>query len=427
MLALMILLILYTHFKNKESYLITKTTKMKSNLKYFALAIATLVIGLSSCSKDDPKQGPIEEGTKSITLKISNTPTTRAEGTTQVEESVKFTSGHLYFTTSSGVIVKHFTMTDATTAGANINITAVTGATGSELKNIPFDATKVYVVGNIAIPPIITLNTTNISAVKEISLTVESQVEVVAGNVVNLYGEGDILGTDPTYTAAVKIAPTVARIELADITSTGSVITGFVVEGIFIDNYYAKAHVVETLQGEIVSNNDNATAIHFSEAVGTKYLLDLKPSIYDWFPEGAGALKDGIIASAKIAKPITASKIWGYNVFATKAGALASVPRIIIRFSSVSTTTESGVTFTGPQFITIKGFVKGANSVTQTGEPDITEGNSIPTIKSGHVYNIGAGVLTFDESNLTPLPNMKTKDVTVTIPKWVVVPVKPVL
>lgn len=393
MLALMILLILYTHFKNKESYLITKTTKMKSNLKYFALAIATLVIGLSSCSKNDPTPGGKEEGTKSVFIKISNAPSTRAEVTAQGSASVTFTTGNLFFTDASGNIIKHFSIG----ASKDIEMAAIVGI-GKLVEGLPNSVTQVYVVGNTTVP-----TTGNISVVKAQVLLVESQGTI--GNV-NLYGEATAL-TAPVapatfYTAAITLAPTVARIELTDITASG-LISGYKVSGIYVDNFYSEAAVNESVVvGNLLTPTTLDTDYPVADAdVTTKYSLLRKSYVYDPYTTA-------ITADAKLAKPSTG--VWGYNVFATKSGSV--VPRIIIRLSNV--TASGGITYDVDQFITVRGF---------------NSGSLLEAIKSGHVYNIATGALVFDESNLSPTPNTELLDVkvTITLASWVPVAVTPIL
>lgn len=366
---------------------------MKKQFKYFTLAIvALLMVGASSCSKDDVIDNGDGSGkeTKSVFLKISNGPSTRAEVPTQTAEPVAFNSGHLYFTSDDGTILRYHSIGD----GEDFTVAELTA--GKNITNLPSTVTQVYVVGNTNVTA-----ATNISIVKAQTLEVQSQGTI--GNV-NLYGEQKtFVGASPTFTAAVTLAPTVARIELKDITAKPeSRITSFKVAGIFIDNYYADATVYETL-GTLVDNSE-LLAADFTDK-STNYPKKLNPSIYDWGTWASAA-------STKKANPTNADNVWGYNVFATRGEAtpiVSVVPRIIIRLTDIET--SGGISFPSPQFITIKGF------------------KEVSAIKSGHVYTIGAGALMFDETNLTPNPNDKpiSVEVTVTLAKWVPVEVTPVL
>lgn len=371
---------------------------MKSNLKYVFLMAAALVLGFSSCSNDEA--GSVDNGTpKSLYLKITNGPATYAEGATVANgTSITFTSGVLYFTDASGVIKKYYTITSNATDAANIDMSVLTGA-GETITGLPGDVAAVYVVGNTSGLP----TTGNISAVKAYTIGVASQGTITN---VNLYGEQTTLaynaGTD-TYTCTVNLAPTVARIELTNI-KAGGVITGFDVAGIFVDNYYSQAAVAGTV-GTPVDNG--AVVANFGDNAGT-YLTALKTFVYDWYSTPMAATGSPLVAA-----PATAGQVWGYNLFATAAG--SAVPRIIIRLTNITTTSGSGISYTDDQFITIKGLKDGATSLT--------------TIKAGEVYNIAAGAFVFDETNLTPTPNLSTIDVTVTVTltQWTAVDVTPEL
>lgn len=231
-------------------------------------------------------------------------------------------------------------------------------------------------------------------------LNVASQVEVTAGNIVNLYGETTTLtqvGETNTYNAKVNIAPTVARIELTDIKAAGRV-TSFKVAGIFVDNYYATAQVDGTISSTLIDNGTVAT--DFVGGSG-KYPTTLNFSIYDWYTGGLASVEN-------VAKPT--KTVWGYNLFA-KTDDSNDFPRIIIRLSDI--VTSGGASFADPQFITIKGF-NDASAV-------------LTTIKPGNVYTIASAGFKFDETNLTPLPNMETKAVSVdvTVSSWVNIPITP--
>lgn len=355
---------------------------MKKNFNCFTLAIvALLIVGFASCSNDDEPAVDNPAETISVFLKISNVPSTRAEVPTQTAEPVVFNSGHLYFTDGANIIRYYSIGPDV---GADFTVADLTG--GKNITNLPSTVTHAHVVGNTAVDP-----ATTISGVKAQVLLVESQGTI---SNVNLYGESTIA----TNAVTVKISPTVARIELTDMTATGR-ITGFEVEGIFIDNYFSQAVI-----GGSVDNANlvpiSTTAADYMES--TKYPATLNPSIYDWYDTPL------VADSSQVAKPSVATNVWGYNVFANNS----AVPRIVIRLKNIVAT--GGLSFTNPQFITIKGFNDGA---------------ILSAIQSGHVYTIAAGGLEFDETNLTPKPNdiPVSVNVTVTVASWVVVPVTPIL
>ena len=371
---------------------------MKTRFKYLALMATALLVGFSSCSNDEDGGKPDSGTPISLFLKISSdAPASYAEGAVQGAAPVTFTSGNLYFTDGFGNIKQHYTITTGATTTTNISMSALTGA-GETIQNLPGDVSAVYVVGNTSGLP----TSGNISTVKAAALQVQTQGTITN---VNLYGEVTTLtstGTD-TYTCTVNLAPTVARIELTNIKASG-VITGFKVAGIFVDNYYSQAAVNGTVAAGNLVNNGAVVAAFDDNS--TQYPTALKPSIYDWYttPLAASSLP-------ATATTVTGS-VWGYNVFATAAG--SAVPRIVIRLTDITATAGSGINYSTDQFITITGFKKA--------------GTSLTAIKAGEVYNIGAG-LTFDETDLTPTPNMATIDVEVkvTLASWLPVTVTPEL
>lgn len=390
---------------------------MKTKFKYVTLMAAALLVGFTSCSNDEEKGGTDNSAPKNMLLKITQSaPSTYGEGGSQAAGQITFSTGDLYFTDAAGVIKKHYTISSTPTSATNINMTALTGATGETITNLSGDVKSVYVVGNT--PSTVTLPTSgNISAVKAVALAVQTQATV---SNVSLYGVGTLPATPTTpgtpgvsndlYAVSLTLNPTVARIELTDIKATGTAITGFEVAGIFVDKYYSQADV----SGAVVAGNmkDNtgivgATAIAaaFKDA-SPQYPATLKPSIYDWYSPALASVSNE-------AKPSTAGNVWGYNVFATTAG--SAVPRILIRLTNITTTTASGITFTDDQFIVIKGF-KDA-------------GTPLATIEAGKVYKIAASGLQFDETILTPDPNAAAIDVEVkvSVASWVPVAVTPQL
>lgn len=370
---------------------------MKTKFKYLTLMAAALLVGFSSCSNDN--EADIDNGpAKSVFLKITNedAPATYAETPVQGATTVGFSSGDLYFVNASGVILKHYTISNAATSATNISLTDIQA--GQAIENLSAAVAAVYVVGNTPSLP----TSGNISVVKAKAIAVASQATI---GTVNLYGTSTLTApVEPAtyHTCTVALKPTVARIELTDI-KAGGVITGFKVDGVFVDNYYSQA----TADGSVVAGDlkYNGTASAAFTNNSTAYPETLTPAIYDWY--GTALQSDANVVA------LADSKVWGYNLFATEAG--STVPRIVIRLKNITTIEASGVTFSDPQFITIQGFKSGDTSLTG--------------IKAGEVYNIAAGALVFDETVLTPTPNLSTIDVNVkvTLVTWVPKSVTPEL
>lgn len=366
---------------------------MKTNLKYSTLAATILLTVFASCTKENPEIKP-EEKPKSLFLKIDNGITPHSEsGATSSGTKVGLSSGNIYFVNASGTIVKHYTLSSGKTEGININLKEIEG--GTTIENLPGSITNVHVTGNTPDLPA----SGNISAVKAAIIQIQTQKDI---ELVNLYGHNTLIppvAPATNYTCIIDLNPTLARIELADITAKGA-ITGFEVEGIFIDNYYNTASVDGTIdETNLKSNGSDATIFNNETAA---YPIGLKNAIYDFY-------NPALTATDKVVKPKESNHVWGYNLFASEEG--STVPRIIIRLKNI--TTNNGTTIANPQFITVKGFVNGDAA--------------LKGIRSGEIYSIAAGSLSFDETQLTPVPNQNTIDVNVTInlAKWKVVNVTP--
>lgn len=371
---------------------------MKTKISYLTLSILALLMSFNGCSNSDDTED-VDKQPKSVFLKLGKSSSSLRSVSTPVGDgdNVVLQSGNLYFVNSSGAILKHYTLTSTAASATNINIT--NAESGALITNLPGNTFAVYVVGNTSGLP----SSGNISAVKEYLLQIASQDDIED---VNLYGTNTLTAPvlpNTFYTSEIDLNPTVARIELTDITASG-VITGFKVDGIFIDNYYKQAVVDGSVDiADFVENG--AFAAPFSDE-STQYPAGLKPALYDFYDPALSAV-------SKVAKPAGTGTIWSYNLFASSAG--STIPRIIIRLSDIQTNDLS--TYTSPQFVTIKGFKA------------VSGGASLTSIKSGEIYNIAAGALTFKETDLSSIPNLSPIDVevTVSLATWTVVGVTPEL
>lgn len=368
------------------------------NFKYAFLMAAAIVLGFSSCSNDE--DGGItgdNSKPKSVFLKIEQGPATYSESSVVGDQTeVNFSSGELFFTNGAGEILKHYTISSADTDAGNISMTDV--KSGVSLKNLPGAISNVHVVGNV--PSGVTLaKTGNISVVKNTVLGVAEQSDI---NKVNLYGTSALVDKGTTsseknneYTATINLAPTVARIELTEITGGGD-IQSFKVAGVFTDNFYKEASMEgKTAAAALIDNGADADIFKIPSTV---YDVFANNTIYDWYTTG-------LLAVNKVAKP--GSGVWSYNVFAETTG--TAVPRIVIRLENVVTTQGDQ----GTQFITIKGMKD--------------DSGKLATIEAGKVYSISAGKLLFDETDIAEKPNQNLIDVEVkvTLATWKVVDITP--
>lgn len=365
---------------------------MKKNFKLFAMMAVALLTGLSSCSNNDMDE-VVTGDSKSVFIKLTNeTPASRAASDAQGETEIVLKKGTVYFANAIGIIKKQATF------GDNGEVSLAQIKAGHKFENIDGSVSKVYVVGNTDVTA-----TGNIAAVKAQALDLASQKNIAN---VNLWGESGLTLVTPAagavravYQATVNLSATVARVELTDITATGDVITGFTVDAIFVDDYF-QASNIEGVPSRMKDRAQDNTKYVAGKGFYTPELLSI---IYDKLDRKS---------DNNVVKTQSDKDVWAYNIFAPKSDK-GYTPRLIIRLKDIETATDAA-TISSPQFITVKGFL---------------ENEARADINAGKVYNIAAGQLVFDETTLTPEPNTEAIDVivTVTVPTWKVVPVKPEL
>jgi hypothetical protein len=254
-----------------------------------------LVMTLTCCSTEDS----IEFGTKYVSIKIStNKPATYGEVSPQDYTMAAFNSGDIYFTNEAGVIIKHYTIKEEANSETNIRMSDITGLGGILLDSIPDVITKIFVIGNT--PDLATEG--NIADIIDKALDLSTQIDI---NDINLYGDGTLTlkagGKFNEYTCNIQLMPSIARVNITDIMCDGD-ITGFSVEGIFIDYYYNAASVNGNISSENFINN-NAIPDIFSYDT-EEYPLSTKGITHDIY-------NPKLISVDRTVK-LADSKLWGY-------------------------------------------------------------------------------------------------------------------
>ena len=158
--------------------------------------------------------------------------------------------------------------------------------------------------------------------------------------------------------------------------------------------------------------------------VGTKVQYGATPAAYAqgqglYTPANAGKLFDqSAVAATGIPKeviPPTAGQRWAYQVVPNGNSTDANEQlQLVFKLSNLAAKAGSSVNFgTGDQFITVRGFKDGSGNIVE--------------LEKGKIYTISKADFTFDESNLSTIPNTSAVSVwlKVTVKAWTVVPVKP--
>jgi hypothetical protein len=244
---------------------------------------------------------------------------------------------------------------------------------------------------------------------------------------INIYGSAELGNRNSdVMTAAVTIAPTVARFEITDI-SLGTGLTSFKVVGVFMDQFYKSA----AIDGKNRTDRklSSSTAANYADNAVGYYPTADKTVTYDYGSWEVAADKTHPNAENTVTTG-TGGKVWGYYAFAqpytasynhnSNTATNAEPPTFVLKITNVTpsngtlATAYSGKTF----FVTIKGF-----KYESSGTKDVH------TISAGYVYATSEDGLAIDLSDLKSEPYIEPKaaDITVTPITWGQVATSPVL
>jgi hypothetical protein len=374
-----------------------------------------------------------------IRLHYDGSADTRAQGPIIADQTqLEMGPGHIFFTDAAGRIVHHVGIVDGevgvpyTGAGSEGVSLADLRENGEVIEQVSLSARKCVIVSRDALGGIAegsgftgNLEGTNISEVKEAMADV-SDMNITTGDdagsvaTVPLFGEGDIVPASGTengkdYNAAVSVTmnSVASRVQIRQISAATTpteideessrtmTITGFTVEGIYINNYYEQMalgaqRVSEgdpVHNGTGVANYVSTSGIYF-QSTGTGYNL----------ADAVGAGDDGNVVALS-----GDGRGWVYNLFPTPVSNASAVPHIVIRLSSVtvvdSSAPDTPVTY-NDQFLTI-GSIRDAASKAE-----------IVQFDRNYLYTLGN--IEFSFANLSSIPEAQSIDVlvSVTMMKW---------
>ena len=440
--------------------------------KSLFLVAAVALFGFSSCLDGDVTTGNVyHDG--NVRFQLSLPPTTLTVGPAQAGEPVTILRGTVFFTTATGVIHHYFTFYPNNTPDVLFTMSDIAG--GLTFENIARGASRVHFVGNTPITETIVLAYTNISTVLNRQLNVVTQGGTAAVHngqqVVNVYGVAPILPGSPNATANIQIAPTVARVELHNITGDHT-IAGFTVEGIFMDRFFPQGYIGGrpidrttlitrsrplTAPVHQVFNWPGGGDIPFTEAMHGP-IFDWRPAVNAWRAANVGddlglTNHEGNPFPGQYLQGISPGDnvVWGYNMFAhydvdAHDNVVGSqFPLVIIRMSNVTIRqrvedaagnligyriinhpehyNEEGTVRTHPYlFVTIRGFIP----VGQTAALSETNG-FLP--RRVHQIGLHDDIGWFSRDNVTREPYELPVDVEVTIEpmRWVPIEGRPVV
>lgn len=409
-----------------------------------AVILAGAAVAFTGCAKDGGHdKGTEANGDNSIHMRIALPNSTRAVGEHVTNNALSVKPGFIYFT-AGNIIKKVVKMQAADATNSNeVKIADLTSSNGATITGVPASVDKCHIFANIPAGTQtamagITVGS-DISAVKNLSMDVTAMYDTAENGVANVpqWGAGDVTKVNPgadneSFTTTVQLHAIGARLQVAKISSANIAgtpekdITSFVVEGIFVNNYYPTMHTDCTFDGITIANN-GSSANDYDTAAGKAYET-LGGALAD-VAFTTGLRPAGTVAApAQITLPdgSTANRVWGYNVWPTDnvwtptGAAKETLPHIVIRLNDIevnggqANAANGGYTITEPRFLTVKGLKEANDAV-------------ITAIKNGTAYTFTDIVFTFD--NITTVPEEATINGIVKVEPiaWTEVPVKPEL
>lgn len=343
------------------------------------ILLAATAFALFSCEngKDDELSEP---KTKNVVVQFAPTVLTRAtEGAVTSGAKATISNYTIFFLDAAGNVVK------GTKSGTSSPVDAVACTDVGET------AVSVYVVANASgVAGLdlsgITVGSSTLVDIKKKVAEVSTQATITSVVLANSAktDNGKIEVTNSagtvTYAAAVEVAPVICRLEIGKIEGTGD-ITGFKLEGIYIDGHAVKFNI-----GGGYDKTVNDASTHTKDGI---YSIGVDNSLLTGYPNNfcdVAQISATGSSDTWTAAP-SSSKVWAYQLAAD-----APMPKIIVKLSGVN-----GVT--GDKYVTVNSYKANGSVYTKL----------LPST----VYKIEK--ISFEVKNTAEVPNATEKEVSVTV------------
>lgn len=356
--------------------------------------VALVALGAVACEKSD--KGIDDQSPKSVTINLANVQAgSRSEGKPlTTNDQVVLTRFQVFFTDGTTLYLGKKANGDEAdhyfaTAQGNLN--------PETFHFLPANVNKVIVVGNINEIDV-TDGVTKVEVLeKELAIETQQEGQIDA---LSLYGEKGLTKQDTDgeghalYTAEVKVAPRIARIEIANFTcnfaeaEADRQYKAFTIDHVALNNYYTKATLSTTAAQTLESTGINTGSVEpFFEGLEDGWNNDKFPTplelTWDANKKAVGA----------------ADEVLAYNFFPGE-----EKPQIVVRMTGTKNEENADPV---PTFLATL---------------NLKDANNTPIAKfvAGTIYQID---FVFNESD--PDQTEKCIDVTVTPVNWSVVAVTP--
>ncbi|MCD8179309.1 MAG: hypothetical protein LUE98_18670 [Tannerellaceae bacterium] len=394
---------------------------MKIRMIFSALCLAVL---LGACSDKETDTTPEGNSRKAIYLKLSNGSGTKADEPTATGTSAPLLSAIIYFLDGSTNPV----VEEVRTVGTDADITMAELEAGHEFMDIPSTVTQVYIVGNYnssnmngAAANFPISRGTLFSQVQAVTLQIEQVAYprladgTTAGQLLTVMdgrdfvqnygsvpegwsGEEDLTATD--MYADVTVAPLNARIEIVQITYTGTSYRSFTLEGIYINNYF------DTMPVSLDPMTDASYAPVNNGSDQTKYDVNSANFAYTNFSTLYDNPDIPVTVTGGTASITPANGVWAYHVF----GSSSPVPHIILKLTNL--VNSDGDSVEGARYVTVTGYIE--------------NGVEIGTFERNVIYKLAN--LAFTDADVSPVPEPEDVNlwVHVQVAPWETINVTPV-
>jgi len=362
--------------------------KTSMNLKRMSLSVLASAMLLTACNKESDNISQTGEETNvSVRMTTGANPESRAQGVGVADNTpLSFLNGYIYFVDGSQITNRVQIITSGTPDNeTTVHYDDLIDGSGATLKNIKSNATHVHFIGNV--PASVTLPASgNMTAVWSQMAGIQTQADATGGVVnASLYGTGTVdppsgLPTDPKEVQFNAYA-VVSRIQIPFLEINNdpeNVVTGFQLDGIFINNFHHSAPLNGVAPASsLITYSDNSNWAPDGETYYGTSPVNYTGVTFDFAASGGLGGFDAIDTEKYYPDPADHNELWAYNLFAG-----GSAPRVILKLSNI--TTSDGSTFSNPQYITIKGINNGSTLTTLTGGMIYTFAGGIP-IHSKHM------------------------------------------
>ena len=377
---------------------------MKKIKVWLMMALCAVI---ASCTANE-EEGLGMNDSQTIVLRIGSAADTKAVGEPgKSSDKATLTNGYMFFATNKGAIRRCYKLLESGTtniAKLEVSVTDITKEDGYTFDNVPGDVAKVYILANVPDGGETTESAirskTTLAGVKALNIQVTDQAVFEK---VTMDGEGDVTGMGNEKEVTVNLKVFCSRLEIPKLTASGD-ITSFKVKGIYVSHFYKQVPLTEEVAaGQLYKYTDGGKGDYSSTY---SMLADVD--------DGSDGLGEGTGTTTVTAG--SGSEVWAYQFIPGASGAGREGIRVVIALSDVTGSTGS---YSGTQYLNIRGLVANSNS-------DL---NPTPMpLERGKIYNMGAN-LTFDEGDLSPVPNPDDISLTVkiTVTPWGVETVKPIL